>query len=666
MPDVFLSYSRDDQATARRFAEGFEREGFSVWWDQTLNAGENYDQVTERALRDAKAVVVLWSKNSVDSRWVRAEAKEADRLGTLVPVMIEPCVRPIMFELKQTADLSVWKGDPDDTAWQGLLASLRRYSGNHTDGLSATNAVSAAAVVRKSPWVWVVGVAMALLVLAGALFWMTQRPAQETVVVPADASIAVLPFTNMSSDKEQEYFSDGLTEELLNQLAQVPRLRVIGRTSSFAFKGRNEDLRKIGETLGVNHILEGSVRKAGDRIRITAQLINPADGSHLWSQTYDRKLDDVFAIQDEIARTVTEQLQLKMGVRDSQSGGTKNIAAYEEFLAGRALMNLVDNASIRLALPRLERAVELDPAYVTARLWLIEALSRISTTNDAASAKPYVRQDEVIEEVVRLAPGTPEASLALSYRATREGKLVEIERRLKDALNVPGAAGAQARLKYGKFLLGVGQLDMARAQTEQSLANDPLDTFAQVQLYIIIEASRDFNEAENQLVKLRQLPGGNTLETLGGWVNLAQSRRDVVALRKAATDLVAAGAGIFFLRPLLDAQMEDYAVARRVIREQIAAKGFPEQGFWPSRVAQWVEFFEDRELGLRSVDALLANDASFETMAENIWRPVLSGLRSEPSFKLLLRKIGLVDYWRVTGNWGDFCKPVGNDDFECR
>ncbi len=132
MPDIFLSYSRDDQATARRFAEAFEREGLSVWWDQTLRSGENYDQVTESALRDAKAVVVLWSRKSVDSRWVRAEATQADRNGTLVPVMIEPCNRPIMFELKHTAELAHWKGEPADQAWRsvpGRCAAVREQGG---------------------------------------------------------------------------------------------------------------------------------------------------------------------------------------------------------------------------------------------------------------------------------------------------------------------------------------------------------------------------------------------------------------------------------------------------------------------------------------------------------------------------------------------------------
>ncbi len=127
MPDIFLSYSREDQATARRFAQGLEREGFDVWWDATLHSGEAYDQVTEKALREARAVVVLWSKTSVDSRWVRAEATTADRNKTLVPVMIEDCQRPVMFELTHTADLSKWKGDANDPVWQAYVADVRRF-----------------------------------------------------------------------------------------------------------------------------------------------------------------------------------------------------------------------------------------------------------------------------------------------------------------------------------------------------------------------------------------------------------------------------------------------------------------------------------------------------------------------------------------------------------
>jgi hypothetical protein len=241
LPDIFLSYSRDDQATARRFAEGFERAGFTVWWDATLEAGQAYDEVTEKALQEARAVVVLWSKTSVASRWVRAEATQAIENQTLVPVMIEACKRPIMFELTQTADLSHWTGDVSDKAWQSSLAGLRRFVEKGSLGAQLPTEVSQSRA--RIP----------------------DASSTPDSVVERAPSIAVLPFANVSGDKEQEYFSDGLAEEIINAMAQISGLRVIARTSAFAFKGQNTDIRRIAETLGVANVLEGSVRRLVQR-----------------------------------------------------------------------------------------------------------------------------------------------------------------------------------------------------------------------------------------------------------------------------------------------------------------------------------------------------------------------------------------------------------------
>lgn len=664
MPDIFLSYSREDQPVARLFAEGFEREGLSVWWDVTLKAGEVYDKVTEQALEGARAVVVLWSRHSVESRWVRSEATTADRSGKLVPVMIGPCRRPIQFELMHSLDLSGWKGSAQDPAWQSLLASIRNLM-EHPRAAPASP-IEQASGRRRKAWVVLAAVAgFTLLLAATAHFLSAKAPGQAATAAEAP-SIAVLPFANMSSDKEQEYFSDGLSEELLNELAQVRGLRVIGRTSSFTFKGRNEDLRKIGETLGVNHILEGSVRKAGDRVRITAQLIDPVDGSHLWSETYERQLDDIFAVQEEIARTVAEQLQLKMGVRASGNGSTKNLQAYEAFLTGRALMGSVDGDSVRRALPHLERAIAADPAYLTAKLWLIEAYSRAEIFEPAGTGQVRSKRDALIDGVATAVPGSPLASLALSYRAWNGTDLVELERLLKGAMLIPGEAGNQARFRYGRLLLGLGRLQDARTQTIEALRVDPLDFFAHVRLYEILEAAGDFQAAEQELAKFLQLPGGSNLNTLGGWINLSQSRGDLVGLRKAIDDLLAAGAGQPFLRKMQGVPLEDAAAYRKALREQIGSQGFPGNVASTTRIAQWAGFFEDRELALQAFDVMRRQDFSIDTMAEELWRPSLARLRNEPKFHQMLRELGLVGYWRATGRWGQFCKPAGSDAFECR
>ena len=346
MADIFLSYSRQDQITARRFAEALEQAGFSVWWDQTLRSGEAYDEVTERALKSAKAVVVLWSKTSVASRWVRAEATIADRAGTLVPAMIEPCERPVMFELRQTADLSEWKGNPQDRSWATFLSDLRAVTGGSGLPTSGPAPDSGGKPVAWSVWKPAAAlVAIAIVVASGWMLWQKfhgQEPASGAAAAQrtaGDQTLAVLPFVNLSSDPQQEYFVDGLTEELLNSLAGVTGLRVTGRTSAFYFKGRNEDMKVIGEKLGVEYLLEGSVRKDGDQLRILAQLVKSKDSFHLWSQTYDRPFNDVFKVQEEIARSVAGALQISLGVGEIGRSPlmTRDVEAYQAYAEARAL-----------------------------------------------------------------------------------------------------------------------------------------------------------------------------------------------------------------------------------------------------------------------------------------------------------------------------------------
>ena len=194
MPDVFLSYSREDQATARRFAQALTQAGLEVWWGQTLTAGAAYDKVTEQALREAKAVVVLWSKHSVDSRWVRAEATIADRKGTLVPVMIEPCDRPVMFELTQTAELAHWDGDPQDPVWQAYLADLKRFVGKGGAAIPPAGERQASAQTppvgqsKSRGWQVAIVAVVLLAVVAGAWLLLRDRGADGASAASAQAT----------------------------------------------------------------------------------------------------------------------------------------------------------------------------------------------------------------------------------------------------------------------------------------------------------------------------------------------------------------------------------------------------------------------------------------------------------------------------------------------
>jgi TolB-like protein len=213
-------------------------------------------------------------------------------------------------------------------------------------------------------------------------------PPAEAPVQAAAKSIAVLPFVNMSSDPGNEYFSDGLSEELLNVLAKLPELRVIGRTSSFQFKGRNEDLRVIGEKLNVAHVLEGSVRKSGNKVRITAQLIKAADGSHLWSETYDRTLDDIFAVQDDIAGEVVKALQVTLlGTALTPRSEPQDSEAYNLALQGRFFLERRGREDFERSVEYFRRSLERDRDYAPAWAGLSQAYARQADNGYAPAAR---------------------------------------------------------------------------------------------------------------------------------------------------------------------------------------------------------------------------------------------------------------------------------------
>ncbi|HEX3123902.1 MAG TPA: hypothetical protein VHQ21_11435, partial [Rhodanobacteraceae bacterium] len=232
----------------------------------------------------------------------------------------------------------------------------------------------------------------------------TSRPAAklsnpEPQAKPADGSIAVLPFVNMSSDKEQEYFSDGLSEELLNQLAQIPQLRVIARTSSFSFKGKELDVETIAGMLKVAHILEGSVRKSGTTLRITAQLIRTSDSSHLWSKTYDRELTDIFKVQDEIANEVVGALKVKLLPAQLPRGQrTENFDAYEHYLRGQNAAQQLSLVSDKRAASEFQQAIELDPNYANAYAGLAASQGWIAEFESSPA-----QRGEVIKQAIAAA-----------------------------------------------------------------------------------------------------------------------------------------------------------------------------------------------------------------------------------------------------------------------
>jgi adenylate cyclase len=393
LADIFLSYASEDRAQIEPLVAQIEGAGYSVWWDQELKGGTRFSRRIELELTAAEVVIVAWSPHAIDSRWVVDEAELALETGNLLPVSLDGARSPIGFRQLQTIDFSGWTGG-DAPCVTALLEALNEH-------------------VQR-------GV----------------RTPDQTVALPvsgevkSDASIAVLPFVNMSSDPEQEYFSDGISEELLNLLAKIKEMTVIARTSSFAFKGSDKSVSEIGELLQVAHVLEGSVRKAGNRVRITAQLIETGKSSHLWSDTWDRTLDDIFAVQDEISAAIVGELKDHILGGDTmhapESTRSASVGAYEHYMLGQQFLSKRTREDIETGKQHFDSALEADPDYAPAMVGLADALlllsdgqgcyGRTPLSEALAAARPLL--DRALKQDARSAEA--HGILSLFYNLSQE------------------------------------------------------------------------------------------------------------------------------------------------------------------------------------------------------------------------------------------------------
>jgi TolB-like protein len=369
VPRVFLSYSRKDQAVARLYAEALEGEGFSVWWDITVRAGEAFDEVIEAALRAASAVVVLWSPRSAVSRWVRAEATLADRNRTLVPVMIEPCERPIMFELTQTAELSHWRGDRDDPVWKAFVREVADFVAGRTADAAPAPAGQGATLPQTAP---------------------TRARHGEA------PSLAVLPFTNRSGVPADDVFAIGMVEDLIGALSQGINLRVIASSATARFRTDGiPDLGVMARQLGVRYVLEGNVRRTGTDLRVTTQLAEAASGQILWTQRFVRPLSELAALQEELVLEVAAHLDSQVHRMEMERVLRKpaNLTAWECVTRAVAAYRQVTPDSVLQAMAEAQRAVELSPDYALAHAMLADAMATgyLWTSPDNAEAVRAIR-----------------------------------------------------------------------------------------------------------------------------------------------------------------------------------------------------------------------------------------------------------------------------------
>jgi TolB-like protein/tetratricopeptide (TPR) repeat protein len=536
---VFLSYASQDAAAAQRICAALRAAGIEVWLDQSeLRGGDAWDRQIRERIHDCRLFMALISANTEarDEGYFRREWKlAADRThdmaetrAFLLPVAIDATPErgasvPDKFHEVQWTRLAGGETPPE------FVARVRRLVSPEAPLTPTASTFTASAAPtplppmrepipasRQSKWALP---AIAAAVVAGALvyfaidrFWISKHPtpqptapapqasAAPTAFSPPPHSIAVLPFVNMSGDKEQEYFSDGLSEELLNDLARINELQVAARTSAFSFKGKDTDIGTIARKLNVGTVLEGSVRRSVHRVRVTAQLINAVTGYHLWSETYDRDLGDVLNLQTEIAGAVASALKVRLlgdVATEMKVGGTRNPAAYDAYLRAASAYWQVrsgsDNESVRAG---YQEAVRLDPNFALAYAeWSIALNAYAAFFAHGPAAGDFLGQARATAlKAVALAPELGEGHLALALVRQESLDFAGASDEFQRALTLaPG--NARVLRDYGDFAVKMGRTDAGIAAARRAVALDPLNENSHSYLSGALLFARRYDEA---------------------------------------------------------------------------------------------------------------------------------------------------------------------------
>jgi TolB-like protein len=487
----------------------------------------------------------------------------------------------------------------------------------------------------------------------------TPQPQGQTTGI----SIAVLPFVNLSDDRAQEFFSDGITEEINGALARVADLKVVARTSAFQFKGQNQDVRAVGLALGASHVIEGSVRRAGDRLRISAQLVRAENGLQMWSETYDRNLTDVFAIQEEIAQAIAGALRVPLGLAQGQrlvSARTDDLQSYQQYLRGRALVRARDIAS---AIDVLEPVVARDPNFAPAWALLSQAyrlapvFSPITRTAPLEEARVAVQSslekgEAAARKAIELDSTNATAYFNLAVIQSASGKWTTAEDLFRRALAFD-PNDTDALHDFSSLLQLVGHGKEALRLREQVRTLEP---FVPIYNLVTAEIMQVNGQSHASIPILEALPSN----VAGGYLRNAWLARAYAAAGRYAesADTILAITGNQVTRR----SVED---AARLIRQAPTKVSAPQE--LPTFLNELnfvyiyigaldrVWEFSDRALAVRWPLASGVRD---------IWLPEYAPLRKTEHFKAFMRTAGVVDYWRERG-WPDLCRPLGNDDFVC-
>ncbi len=452
MADIFVSYARQDRQLVLPLVEAFQAEGWSVWWDPEITPGVEFDQLIATELAAAKTVVVVWTPRSVESRWVKGEARDAADRGILTPVRFGNAVMPIDFRAIHTSDMDDWAEDREGACFQSLRKSIQ----THLQG-------------KKS-----------------------SAPTIETKTKPNPVSICVFPFENMSGDPEQEYFSDGITEDIITDLSKVSALSVASRHTTFSLKGTSANIADITKRVSAAFVLEGSVRKSGNRVRITAQLVNTANDDHIWAERFDRDLDDIFKLQDEISEAIVKALKLTLLPEEKnalEARSTSNLEAYKTYLMARQFA-VMGNDRLQKTIVRLcKHAIDLDPDY--AQAWATMAIAQWELHRADARQEGG---EVAAEKAILLDPTLADSHAALGAVRAEQGRYQEGLDACTHALGLESDSYFAARIA-GINSMALGQFKDAIGYFETAINAIDNEFYAASMVIQCYEFLKDFDGA---------------------------------------------------------------------------------------------------------------------------------------------------------------------------
>ncbi|HEX5280393.1 MAG TPA: hypothetical protein VFW28_09955 [Micropepsaceae bacterium] len=483
----------------------------------------------------------------------------------------------------------------------------------------------------------------------------TLTAARRAAASPKGAvSLAVLPFLDLSPARDQEFFSDGMTEEITTALAKVPDLRVVGRTSAFQFKGTNKDLRAIGQALSATHLIEGSVRKAGNRLRITAQLIKADDGTHIWAEDYDRDLTDVFAVQEDIARAITASLHMTLGLKPGENlVNNRNVdsESYEKYLQAKGIVqNRTVDPKVPQAVTLLEEVVARNPNYAPAWAELGLAYFFTNIAGDAPfdearklASELRVKGDAAARRALQI-----DANSAVAYEVLGNFAWSHGEPLAADEFFAKGLALDPLNVNlldaYSVRHATAGRLKEALAAVEKARLVDPL--YPAVVLNLAVERWLD-GQNDSAIALAKTLPPAPRAFVLADiYASMGRFAEAADSLMEIAGD-----------------PKSDAATAARLLRTAPATTAAPDK--FPATRYEFIYLYVGAPERALNFYQRRAETGSLNTIVlASVWHRSYGPVRRTERFKALVRKAGLVDYWRAKG-WPPQCRPTTGDDFEC-